>query len=84
MSNGYQQPIVYYVPTDGYSVAALVLGLLGFNVLAVIFGIVGLSRTADGRRSGRGMAIAGIVLGSLWFVGLVLLIVLFGGLFLAL
>jgi hypothetical protein len=59
-------------PTDGFSIAALVLGILPFTagLLGIVFGILGLRRTAGGKRSGRGMAIAGIVLGSLWLAGI--------------
>ena len=50
--------------TSGFSIAALVLGLLGIWPLAIIFGGIGLSQTKPGRNvSGRGMAIAGLVLG---------------------
>ena len=50
--------------TSGLSIAALVLGLLGIWPLAIIFGGIGLSQTKPGRNvSGRGMAIAGLVLG---------------------
>src|SRR5262249_13545849 len=55
---------------NGFAVASLVLGLTcwcGFftGILAVIFGNVALGRIArsEGREQGRGMAIAGIVLG---------------------
>jgi hypothetical protein len=56
--------------TNGFAVTALVLGLTAFctavtGILAVIFGNVALGKIArsDGRETGRGMAIAGIVLG---------------------
>jgi len=56
--------------TNGFSVTALVLGLTSFctivsGILAVIFGNVALGKIAQsqGREKGRGMAIAGIVLG---------------------
>ena len=57
--------------TNGFAVTALVLGLTTFctllvtGILAVIFGNVALGRiaTSHGREKGRGMAIAGIVLG---------------------
>jgi hypothetical protein len=56
--------------TSGFAVTALVLGLTGFctivtGILAVIFGNVALGRIArsEGVERGRGMAIAGIVLG---------------------
>jgi hypothetical protein len=69
----YYQP-VQYVPaqtTNGLAVAALVAGIfwvwwLG-SVLAVVFGHVALNQInkSEGRESGRGMAIAGLVLGYL-------------------
>ena len=56
--------------TNGFAVASLVLGLTCFfgfvtGILAVIFGNVALGRIArsEGLEKGRGMAIAGIVLG---------------------
>lgn len=54
--------------TDGVSIAALVTGLLGLGVIPLILGIVGLNRVKKTGRSGRGMAIAGVVLGSLTIV----------------
>ncbi len=49
------------------AVAALVLGLLwGYgllSVLAIIFGAIGLKQTGERNQSGRGLAIAGLVLG---------------------
>lgn len=55
--------------TSGWAVAAFVLGLLSCVPLGLIFGIVGLAQTKGGKRSGRGLAIAGIVLSGLWAVG---------------
>jgi len=54
--------------TDGVSVAALVLGILGIVVAAVPLGVIGLIRTKGGVRKGRGMAIAGLVLSGVWIV----------------
>lgn len=56
--------------TDGLSIAALVLGIVPIlaGLLGVIFGIIGIRRTAGGQRGGRGMAIAGLVCGSVWLV----------------
>mgnify|MGYP002737280410 FL=1 len=71
----YGQPA--WRPTDGFSVAALVTSLLGFNVVAIVLGIIGLNRTRNGAMSGRGMAIAGIVIGSLWFVAIVILMIFY-------
>src|SRR6476660_8325803 len=63
-------------PTSGMAVASLVCGVLFFipiipAILAVIFGIIALSQTRNGRASGRGLAIAGLICGgvSLLFFG---------------
>lgn len=62
--------------TNGFAVASLVLGvlfcLIVTAVLAVIFGNVALGRieTSNGTEKGRGLAIAGIVLG---WIGIALL-----------
>jgi hypothetical protein len=65
--------VVQQLPSSGLAVASLVLGILGltsgcctfgiFSILAVIFGHAGLADTRDGRKSGRGMAQAGLVMG---------------------
>ena len=70
--------------SNGMGVAALVLGIvalflswipvlgLGLAVLAVIFGILGLSKARRGLADNRGMAIAGLVLGGIaLLIGLV-------------
>ncbi len=73
------QPAYGYPPaqpqTDFVSVLSFVLALLGFNFVAVILGFVGLSRTKDGQMSGRGFAIAGIIIGSLSFIAIILLLI---------
>lgn len=65
----------------GLAIASLVLGILWLcgvgAVLALIFGIVALRRVRRGVGAGKGMAIAGIVLGSLGIlVGVVLWVAL--------
>ena len=52
--------------TDGFAVASLVLGILSGSLLAIIFGIVALGRIRRDGTGGRGLAIAGTVLGFLW------------------
>jgi Septum formation/Domain of unknown function (DUF4190) len=67
---GYGYPT--YVPveaavsrrTDPVSVAALVCGCLLLAPLAVVLGIIGIVRTRRPDRGGRGLAIAGLVLGA--------------------
>lgn len=55
--------------TDGVSIAALVTGLLGTGVVAIILGVLGLRRTKRDGTKGRGLAIAGLVLGGLGVLG---------------
>ena len=70
------QPMPYGQPvtldpkrgTDGLSIAALVTGILGLGVVPLILGILGLKRTKVNGTSGRGLSIAGIVLGGLGIV----------------
>ncbi len=59
--------------TNGFAVAALVLGILGPAmcmawVLALVFGYIARSQidASGGWQTGRGMAVAGIVLGWVW------------------
>ena len=68
--------------TSGLAVSSLVLGIVGFffvtAILAVVFGHVSLSqiKRSLGAVTGRGMAIAGLVLGYLWLAFFVVIIVL--------
>ncbi|MBD0292103.1 MAG: DUF4190 domain-containing protein [Jiangellaceae bacterium] len=74
----------------GFAVASLVLGLIGLfvswltlaipSILAVIFGHVALARVRRGIADGRGLAIAGLVLGYLTLAVLALLLVAVFGL----
>ncbi|MCK2239454.1 MULTISPECIES: DUF4190 domain-containing protein [unclassified Crossiella] len=72
---GYPQPYQPYgqapVPgnTNGFAIAALVLGIIPgiiTNVLAVIFGLVSLNQIKQRADRGKGMAIAGIVVAGVW------------------
>ncbi len=62
--------------TNGLAIASMVLGIIWIywlgSLLAVIFGHIALSQTARTGQGGRGMAIAGVVLG---WVGLAFLAV---------
>ncbi|SEF11670.1 DUF4190 domain-containing protein [Jiangella alba] len=57
--------------TSGMATAALVFGIIGGIPLAIIFGVIALGRTANGRQQGRGLAIAGLICAGLWLAGLV-------------
>ncbi len=52
--------------TDGFALAALILGI--FGILGLIFGIIALRRIRRSGRPGRGLAIAGIALSCLWIL----------------
>ena len=85
---GYPPPYAYgygYAPpqggTSGMAIAAMICGICGFvclvpGLVGIVLGIVALPQIKRNGQSGRGMAIAGIVVGALWIVGFVLLIVL--------
>ncbi len=87
-----QQPPVFHprpaTPSSGWAIAALVLGVVsvmgGFClfavpcIAAVVCGHVGLADTKHGMKSGRGMAIAGLIMGYLCLVP-ALLLLLAGG-----
>jgi hypothetical protein len=77
-------PAYYYGPpvrTNGLAIASMVLGIVWVywigSILAVIFGHVSLRqiRRAQGAQRGRGMAIAGLVLGYVGIASLIALIV---------
>ena len=68
-------------PTNGYAIASLVCGIAGYvaiplvgHILALVFGYVarGQIDRSGGNEGGRGMAVAGIILG---WIGLVLSII---------
>jgi hypothetical protein len=53
-------------PVSRWAIAAFLLGLVSLAPLSVIAGIVALVKTKDGQQSGRGLAIAGMVISVLW------------------
>ncbi|WIY06718.1 DUF4190 domain-containing protein [Amycolatopsis mongoliensis] len=57
--------------TDGFAIASLLCGLPGLVPLSALFGILALVRISRSKESGRGLAIAGLVLSVVWLgVGL--------------
>ena len=64
-----QQPIYIQSKTNGLAIASMVLGILWLwwlgSILALVFGYIakGQIDRSQGRETGRGMAVAGIVLG---------------------
>jgi hypothetical protein len=80
---GYAPPQVQ--SSNGMAIASMILGILWLywigSILALIFGYIGKNQIdqSQGRQGGRGMAVAGIVLG--WIgIGTLVLMFLFGGL----
>lgn len=77
---GYWQPGPYQPQrrVDGLAIASMVLGIVWVwwvgSILAVIFGHVALRRISREGKSGRGMAIAGLVLGYIGIATLTLII----------
>ena len=70
-------------PNNGLAIAALVLGILTFvclgpiaGVLAIIFGFLGLKKANEMGGTGKGMSIAGIVLGAVGTIASILFLVL--------
>jgi hypothetical protein len=72
---------------SGMAIASMVCSLVGLipcfwvfqimGLLGVIFGFVGLRQTQDNRRGGRGMAVAGLVIGIILVVACVALWIYF-------
>lgn len=87
---GYQPYNPYYYQTQyalpkGMAIASLVLGLLALflapfitGALAVILGGVSIGRCNRGEAAGKGMAIAGVIIGIISIVGWLALIAAFG------
>jgi hypothetical protein len=61
-----------------FALLSLIFGILFFvpfgSILAIVFGFIALSQITKTREHGRGMAIAGIVLGFFWILVLLLII----------
>lgn len=66
---GGQYPAPQARGTDGVSIAALVTGVLMMGIVPIVLGVLGLNRTKKNGTQGRGLAIAGIVLGALEILG---------------
>jgi uncharacterized protein DUF4190/uncharacterized protein UPF0547 len=78
------QPVhVQPARTNGFAIASLVLGIVWIwwigSILALVFGYVGKAQIdrSGGRETGRGLAVAGIVLGWVGLTGLVLFLLMF-------
>ena len=77
-------------PTNGFAIAALVLGILGWSLLpvlgsvgAIVFGHLARAQIRRQPADGDGLALAGLLLGwiavALWLLGVLAVILFFGG-----
>lgn len=70
------------VPTSGFAIASLILGLATFltggisGIFAVVFGHLAARETKSGARNGHGMAVAGLILGYVAIAGWILFLLL--------
>jgi peptidyl-prolyl cis-trans isomerase B (cyclophilin B) len=76
------EPTPAYTPapvaqkTNVLAIVSLVISILGFNIIAVILGAIALSQIKKTGESGRGLALAGIIIGAVSLViGIVIIIV---------
>ena len=76
--------------TNGFAIAALVLGILGWSLLpvlgsvgAIVFGHLARAQIRRQPADGDGLALAGLLLGwiavALWLLGVLAVILFFGG-----
>ncbi|WP_327088512.1 DUF4190 domain-containing protein [Nonomuraea sp. NBC_01738] len=75
-------PVYVRMPASGMATASLVLALVGLFggwclfglpcVLAVIFGHVAMKETREGQRTGRGQAVAGLLIGYITVIPMIL------------
>ena len=73
----YEPPSRPFVPgTNGFAIAALVLGICGGIVLAIIFGIIALVQLRSRTQKGKGLAIGGLCAAGAWVVMFAAVIVL--------
>lgn len=63
--------------TNGMAIAAMVLGIVGVSIVAIILGHVSLSQIKRTGEQGRGMALAGVILGYIGLAGTIIWIIVF-------
>jgi hypothetical protein len=63
--------------TNGWAIAAFVVGILGGTILSVIFAIIALVQTKRSHQRGRGLAIAALVVSTAW-IAIIASVIAFG------
>lgn len=62
--------------TNVLAIVSLVISILGFNVIAIILGAIALNQIKKTGENGRGLALAGVIIGAISLViGIILIIV---------
>ena len=61
--------------TNGFAVSALIFGLIGGTILPIVFGHVALAQIGRTGERGRGMAIAGLILGYLSLTIVIIIVI---------
>lgn len=79
-SAGVAYPPSTVVPLNTMALLALIFAFLPTGPLCIVFGHIGLSQIRRTGERGRGMAIAGLILGYLWIVSLIVLALSLAGL----
>jgi|LakMenEpi03Aug12_release.lakeMendotaPanAssembly.Ray.scaffolds.fasta_scaffold3543769_1 hypothetical protein len=69
--------------TNVLAIVSLVTSILGFSLVGIITGHIGLSQIKKSGEAGSGLAIAGLVIGYISIVALVLFFFFFGAAFIA-
>jgi len=62
--------------TNGFAVSALIFGLIGGTILPIVFGHVALAQIGRTGERGRGMAIAGLILGYLSLTVVIVIVII--------
>lgn len=67
--------------TNGFAIASLILGIVPIcaGIFGVVFGFISLNQIKRTGQNGRGMAIAGIVLGFIWMIVLAVVVAVGAG-----
>ncbi|OAT70607.1 peptidylprolyl isomerase [Mycobacteroides immunogenum] len=67
--------------TNGFAIASLILGIVPIcaGIFGVIFGFISLSQIKRTGQNGRGLAIAGIVLGFIWMIVIAIIVAVGAG-----
>jgi hypothetical protein len=71
-----EEPPLVLPSRNRYAIASLALSVCGGTVISLVLGIVALGKIKRTGEKGRGLAIAGIVISSLWLAGLGVVFVL--------